>query len=82
MQLSYKGMTMVRRGDGMELATGRLLAFRVPAEAIRRADALRPRVARDPSVAAVGRITRSAILRMALMKGLEALEVQYGRKRP
>ncbi len=53
------------------------LVLRVQANIAKRADDLKPRVARDPNLSAVGRITRSTVLKLALLRGLEVLEREY-----
>lgn len=53
------------------------ITLRVPPEAVRRAEKLVPRVAADRTFAALGRITRSTVLNLALMRGLDALEQEY-----
>lgn len=54
-----------------------LTPLRLPAELIDKAEALLPLVAADPAVTAVGRVTRSSVLRMALANGLKAMEWKY-----
>ena len=44
---------------------------------LRRADSLVRRVAKDRMAASLGNVTRSTVLRLALSRGLEALEKQY-----
>ena len=53
------------------------LVLRVQATIAKRADELKPKVARDPNLSAVGRITRSTVLKLALLRGLEVLEKEY-----
>jgi hypothetical protein len=53
------------------------LVLRVQADIAKRADELKPRVTRDRNLAAVGRITRSTVLKLALLRGLEVLEREY-----
>ena len=53
------------------------LVLRVQANIAKRADELKPKVARDPNLSAVGRITRSTVLKLALLRGLEVLEQEY-----
>ena len=54
------------------------LGLKVPRSVLQRAEALRPKVAQDKAYRATGRVSRSAVIRMALLKGLEALEAEYG----
>jgi hypothetical protein len=44
---------------------------------IDRIEAIRLRLERDPRVAAKGRVTFALTLRIALQRGLEALEAEY-----
>ncbi len=53
------------------------LVLRVQAGIAKRADELKPKVARDPNLSAVGRISRSTVLKLALLRGLEVLEQEY-----
>ena len=55
-------------------------AIRLPAEALRRADALGEAMGHAPELGAL-RVTRSAVLRVALFEGLAALEAKHLRKR-
>lgn len=57
------------------------IALRLPADALERAEALVPKLAKLPALAAV-RVTRSAVLRMAILRGLDALEAETERARP
>lgn len=50
------------------------IALRVPAELLRRADALAPRLNRLPEHQARGTVKRSDVLRLALVRGLLELE--------
>ncbi len=52
--------------------------LRLPPAQLRRADALVRRVAKDPAVTVVGRVSRSLVLRLALQEGLATLEQRYG----
>ena len=53
------------------------LSLRVTVDMIKRADALRPRLARDPTLAALGQVSRSAVIKLAIARGLEVLEHEY-----
>ena len=53
------------------------IALRLPASFIERADALVARLASSKKVMVVGRLTRSAVLKLAIEQGLEALEQQH-----
>ena len=50
------------------------ILFRLPEDMLQRIDALVPRLARRPELAAWGRTSRAAVLRLLLLKGLEQLE--------
>ena len=54
------------------------VSIRVPRELVRRAEALRPRVAKDRSIAMLGKVTASTVFKLALMRGFDALEQEYG----
>ena len=53
------------------------LSLRVTADVLRRADALRLKVARNPNVLPLGQVTQSTVLKLALLRGLDALEAEY-----
>jgi hypothetical protein len=53
--------------------------LRLPRDLLRRAEALVPVLAEDPELRALGRMTKTAVLRLALVHGLEALEQRYRR---
>lgn len=59
------------------MADGVQISIRVPKDALKRAETLRSKVAKDKTLAAVGKVTRSTVLRLAFMRGLEALEREY-----
>ena len=48
-------------------------ALRLPGEFLTRADKLCAKISRDPMM----RVTRSAVLKMAIGRGLDALEAEY-----
>ena len=54
-----------------------LTPLRLPPNLVEWADRLVPLVANDLKVATIGRVTRSSVLRMALVRGLESLDKQY-----
>ena len=58
-----------------ELAEHRL-SLRVTNDTLKRADAVAARMAKHPNVAALG-ITRSAVIKLAITRGLEVLEREY-----
>jgi hypothetical protein len=49
----------------------------VMSDDLQRADALVAKVGSDRDNAGVGKVTRSSVLRLALMRGLDALEKEY-----
>lgn len=53
------------------------LSVRIPDDMVRRLDRLVPKVAKDPNLAAWGRSSRSAVVKLALLRGIAALEVEY-----
>lgn len=50
------------------------LTIRLPEEIMARADALIPALEADPAIRAHGRVTRSTAIRIAILRGLDALE--------
>jgi len=56
--------------------------IRVPTGQIERADALTEDLSRDPAITALlgGKVSRSAVLRLALHRGLEELEIKHRAK--
>jgi len=56
------------------------VTIRMPADLLAQADELVDALKADPTLAAVtgGRMSRSAVLRLAVVRGLEALKAQYG----
>ena len=53
------------------------LSLRVPRDLGRRVETLRPKIAKDRSVATLGKVTQSTVLKLALLRGLDALEQEY-----
>ena len=52
--------------------------LRLPSAWVARADALIDEVSKDPNlIAIVGTVGRSAVLRMAIERGLDALDAEY-----
>lgn len=51
-------------------------SLRLPVELLDRADALVPFVATWPELGAHGKVSRSTVIRVALMRGLAALEAE------
>ena len=79
--LNGKVSTMKRRTKKMQPALSdgeRRLNLRVPVALLDRGDALVPVVAADAEMATtMGRVTRSSVLRRALLEGLKVLERRY-----
>jgi hypothetical protein len=53
-------------------------ALRIEVQMLKRADLLVPHLAKDPLMRAIGQVSRSSVLRVALAKGLIALEREHG----
>jgi hypothetical protein len=70
-------MTPSRRPKPHAPSPGVLTSIRLTADVVARADALLPRLDRDPAITAVGAVTRAVALRLALVLGLDALERKY-----
>jgi hypothetical protein len=75
MLVRYTVRCMATRESKQEV--GKLVAIRVAPDILRRADKLLPKIAGDRTLATVGRITRSTVLKLALMRGLDALEQEH-----
>jgi len=58
-----------------------LTPLRLSPELLEMAEKMLPLVAADPKVAAVGRVTRSSVLRMAIAAGLESMQYKYPLKK-
>ena len=56
---------------------GSLVGLRVAPDILKRADKLLPKLAGDRTLATVGRITRSTVLKLALVRGLDVLEAEH-----
>jgi hypothetical protein len=56
-------------------------SVRLPREFLTRLDALVPKLEKVPTVAALGPLTRSKVLRLALARGIEVLETEHGKGR-
>ena len=57
-------------------------AIRMSESLLRRADLLVSKMSRDEEVRAIGRITRSSVLRLAIAQGISGLETKYGAPLP
>lgn len=53
------------------------ITFRLSADMKQRIDALIPEIEKDPELAVLGTITRSKVVRLAILRGLGALEEQH-----
>lgn len=54
-----------------------IVTLRLPQTLLDRADRLIERLARDEEAVLLGRVSRSIVLRLALLRGLEQLESQH-----
>ncbi len=57
------------------------VSIRMPKSFVDRVDRLIPRLQAIPQFAAVGHMSRSKVLRLAIAAGLEHLESEHGRKK-
>ncbi len=57
-------------------------ALRIEKQMLKRAELLVPHLSRDPLMRAVGQVSRSSVLRVALAKGLADLEREHGTTPP
>lgn len=62
---------------GERLRSRTPLSVRIPDELTRRLDRLIPRIAKDQNVSTMGRVSRSAVVKLALLRGVAALEQEY-----
>lgn len=53
------------------------ITFRLSGDMKQRIDALIPEIEKDPELAVLGTITRSKVVRLAILRGLGALEEQH-----
>jgi hypothetical protein len=56
------------------MADSSIVTLRLPKSLLARADALIPRLRDNSEILVVGRLSRSVVLRLAVLRGLEALE--------
>ena len=56
-----------------------LTSMRLPSDLLKRARALVPALQNDPTVGAMGLVSRSKVLTLALVRGLADLEREYGK---
>lgn len=70
---------MPKKAEGSTLASERA-TLRITPDVNTRADALVSALSRDAAMRGFTRVTRSVVLKRALLLGLEQLEKQYARK--
>jgi hypothetical protein len=56
------------------MADSSIVTLRLPKSLLSRADALIPRLRENSDIFVVGRLSRSVVLRLAVLRGLEAME--------
>ncbi len=61
---------MSEKGEKFEIP----IQLRLPQSIVGRADALLALLLEDPALTAMGRVTRTSVLRLAILRGLEVLE--------
>ncbi len=66
------GVLMVEKGR-----YGTPVAVRIPNDLAKRIDRLMLKVGKDPTLATFGRVSRSSVVKLALLKGVEQLEREY-----
>lgn len=64
------------------MAESTIVTLRLPKSLVERADALIPQLREDDQMVVVGRVSRSIVLRLAVLKGLTALEAQVAASAP
>ena len=57
------------------MADSSIVTLRLPKSLLQRADALIPTLRSNSDIFVVGRLSRSVVLRLAVLRGLEAMEV-------
>ena len=53
------------------------VSVRIPPELARRLERLVPKLAKNTSLTTLGIITKSSVVKLAILKGVEALEQEY-----
>lgn len=66
------GLLMVEKGR-----YGTPVAVRIPNDLAKRIDRLMPRISKDSTLATFGRVSRSSVVKLALLRGVAALEAEY-----
>jgi predicted DNA-binding protein len=56
------------------------VSVRIPPELARRLDRLVPKLAKNQALTTLGIITKSSVVKLALLRGVEALEAEYSTK--
>jgi hypothetical protein len=56
------------------MADSSIVTLRLPKSLLQRADALMPALRSNSDIFVVGRLSRSVVLRLAVLRGLEAME--------
>jgi hypothetical protein len=56
------------------MADSSIVTLRLPKSLLSRADALIPKLRENSEIFVVGRLSRSVVLRLAVLRGLEAME--------
>ncbi|MEY4577904.1 MAG: hypothetical protein RL701_2607 [Pseudomonadota bacterium] len=64
------------------MADSSIVTLRLPKSLLQRADALIPTLRSNSDIFVVGRLSRSVVLRLAVLRGLEAMETQVPAKAP
>ena len=72
------GSAASSQGD-ITVADSSIVTLRLPKALLARADALVPRLRENSDLAAFGRLSRSVVLRLAVLRGLDALENEQPR---
>ncbi len=60
-----------------DMSSDETVNVRLPTELLERAEALVAELEKDPQLRVTGRVSRSTVLRLAVWKGIEALETAY-----
>jgi hypothetical protein len=56
---------------------GTPIAVRIPDDLAKRLDRLMPKLLKDPTLRTFGRVSRSSVVKLALLRGVVALEAEY-----
>ena len=81
LQARYDAATqgLIPAPEALVMAKDTPISLRIPEAMLDRAEALVPLLADDPELAMVlgGKVTRSTVLRVALLRGIKALEADF-----